>query len=203
MKTSNKNASLLLSSKSPADAKLAATTLHLEYCFDKGVNFRDRIIQLTDEIMFPAFDFIDAAFTELEKESRKGIIIKLNSLGGSVYEALAIVGRMKKSPCHVTVEGYGAVMSAATLILAAGDKRKLSHLAWFMHHEASIEPDQSRTSELVALAKQLEREDKQWAKTMAEYTNKDSRFWLKHGTHIDAYFDADELLKLGVIDEVF
>jgi ATP-dependent protease ClpP protease subunit len=203
MKHSSRSGALLKNNKTSIDAKIAATTLHLEYWFDKGFNLRDRIIQLTDEIVFPAFDFVDAALTELENESRKGVTIRLNSLGGSVYEALAIVGRINASPCKITIEGYGAIMSAATLILAAGDKRKLSHLAWFMHHEASVDAGEMRAAQLDAFTKQLKREEKQWAKAMAEYTNRDAKFWLTKGTHIDAYFDANELLKLGVIDEVF
>jgi len=203
MSKSPRKSNLLISAKAPPDAKVAANSLHLENVFERGFNARDRIIQITDVIEFPAFDFVDAAMTELENESRKGITLKLNSEGGSVYEALAIVGRMNKSSCFITVEGYGCVMSAATLILAAGNKRKLSHLAWFMHHEASLEPPQMRASELAAFSKQIQREERQWAKVMAEYTHKSEKFWLEKGTHIDVYFSAQELLKMGVIDEVF
>ena len=72
-----------------------------------------------------------------KERGEKAITIRLHSEGGSVYEALAIVGRIEKCKCQIITEGYGAIMSAATLILASGDKRRISRLAWFMVHESN------------------------------------------------------------------
>lgn len=185
-----------------ADAKLTEKALHREYAFEWGLNSDKREIQLTGDIEPPMFDFLDAALTELEKESRKRVTIKINSHGGDVYEALAIVGRIRKSSCLIVTEGYGAIMSAATLVLACGDQRRLSRYSWYMWHEASYYVE-GRHSSNKAMIIQAEREEKQWAKAMEAFSNKSADFWLKKGRHVDAYFTPEELLKMNVIDEVF
>ena len=188
--------------KASVDNKLSLMQLHLESIFERGVNFKERIITITDEIGFPAFDFLDAAMTEMEGQSRKTITIKIHSEGGSVYEAMAMVGRIKKSKCKIVTEGYGAIMSAATLILAAGDERKISEYSWFMHHEASYGAE-GRHSEIKDLVAQMEKEEQIWSEWMAKFSKKDSKWWYKTGCKNDAYFTAEELVKLGVADEIF
>lgn len=184
------------------DNKLNHLTIHLSYLFDRGVNFRDRVITLTDAIAYPMFDLVDAAMSEMEAQNRKNITIRIHSEGGSVYEALAILGRMEKSPCNITTEGFGAIMSAATLILAAGDKRRMSRLGWFMYHESSYGVEGRHSSMKDAVA-QAEKEELQWAKVMAEYTGKPESYWNKLGKRKDVYLTAEQLLELGVIDEIF
>ena len=111
--------------------------LRLEYLFDQGVNFVDRVIQVNEEIGEESFSFIDSALSELERSSKKTITIRINSPGGSVYDALAIIGRLNSSNCRIVTEGYGHVMSAATLLLAAGKKRRMSKYCVFMAHQMS------------------------------------------------------------------
>lgn len=201
MKKSTKNALDSIKLKT-ADEQLTAKALQLEYLFEYGVDLVNRNIQITSDIDYPLFDFVDAGLTLMEADNSKSVTIKINSFGGSVYEALAIVGRMKKSKCKIITEGYGAVMSAATLILACGNKRRISEFSWFMYHEASY-GGYDKHSVQKAYVKQTDRENLQWAKAMAQFSKKDEEFWLNTGVSIDAYFDAFELMELGVVDEVF
>lgn len=188
--------------QSNTDTKLSRIAIHYEYLFEWGVNFKDRVIVISDEIDSSTFDVVEAALTEMENESRKSVTVKINSPGGSVYDALAIVGRLRASQCQIVCEGYGCIMSAATLILASGDKRKVSEYAWFLHHEASYGAE-GRHSQMKNLVAQTEREEKQWAIAMASFTQMDEKFWATKGVHVDAYFTAQELLEMGVVDEVF
>lgn len=176
-------------------------SLNLQYLFEYGVNLRQRIITLSTEIDDNSFDLIDAGLQELEAISHEPVTLRIKSPGGSVYEAIAIVGRMKSSPCPIITEGYGMVMSAATMLLSAGSTRKVSKYCWFMHHESAYGV-QGRHSEIKAYVAQQEKEEMVWAKWMSELTKKDAKFWYKTGTHIDAYFTAEELVELGVADEV-
>lgn len=187
---------------SNTETKLSRIAIHYEYLFEWGVNFKDRVIVISDEIDSTTFEVVEAALTEMEAENRKTVTVKINSQGGSVYDALAIVGRLRASPCHIVTEGYGCIMSAATLLLACGEKRRVSEFAWLMHHEASYGAE-GRHSQLKNLVAQTEREEQRWAEAMAGFTNRPKEFWTKEGTHIDAYFDAEQLLELGVVDEVF
>ena len=179
--------------------------LHLKYLFDHGVNFKDRVITLASDIDEDEFLRIDAALTEMESHNKSNITIRINSGGGSVYDALAIVGRIKRSKAHITTEGYGAVMSAATLILASGKVRKFSKFGWWMFHETQHEYEEGtriRTSQLEAELAQEKREHELWCNAMAEFSNKDKGYWLSRGVYVDQYFSPEELLDLGVVDEI-
>ena len=111
--------------------------LRLDYLFEQGVNFVDRVIQINEEISDHSFAFMDAALSELERSSKKTITIRINSPGGSVYDALAMIGRLNASNCIIVTQAYGHVMRAATLLLAAGKKRRMSKYCVFMAHQMS------------------------------------------------------------------
>lgn len=200
--TRPKRVSDVFAAAKASETKLSQTAMHLEYLFDRGVNFKDRTITITGDIEHPWFDIVDAAMSEFERDSKKGVIIKIYSEGGSVYEALAIVGRLTKSKCHITTEGYGCIMSAATIILACGDKRRMSEYATFMHHESSYGVE-GRHSQVASYVAHAEREEKLWAKWMSQFSDRDEDFWAEFGKHIDSFFFAEECIELGVVDETF
>lgn len=200
-KTFRPNRNFDFTGKSTTESKVSQLELHLETLITHGINFRDRIITIKDEIDSNAFALIDAGLSEMESQSKATVTIRINSPGGLVYDALAIIGRLRASKCKIVTEGYGHVMSAATLILACGDERRISSYSWFMTHEASYETKGSH-SENKRMVKQAEREEEQWAKWMEEHTTKDSKFWRKVVSDKDAYFSPAQLVELGVVDEV-
>ena len=184
-----------------SELRIQQVALNLEYWFSKGVNFQDRIIQITGPIKEDLFDFIDAAMTVLE-ESRKSVTVRINSEGGHVYEAMAVVGRLKSSPCRIITEGYGAVWSAATLILAAGDKVRMSKYCWYMYHSGEYEikgtHGQNRSE-----VEQYDKEHRLWANWMVDLTGyKDKRYWYGLGMSKDIYFTPEQLLEMEIIDEI-
>ena len=165
--------------------------LRLEYLFEQGVNFIDRVVQINEEINEQSFAFIDAALSELERDSKKTITIRINSPGGSVYDALAMIGRLKASNCRIVTEAYGHIMSAATLLLAAGRKRRISKYVGGSHAETKEEVDQ------------VEKQERQWCKWMAELSEKDADFWYNKTYKKNFYLTPQECLDLGVVDEIF
>lgn len=181
---------------------VALLEVQLNYAFEYGVDFANRSITLTETIEFPMFDFVDAAMSRLELEGDGDIKIKVHSPGGSVYDALGIVGRLKNSKCKIITEGYGQIMSAATVILASGDVRRMSQYGWFMHHEAKYMAE-GKHSEVKHYVEQCEKEEKQWAEIMAKFSKKDVDFWFNTGVGLDEYITPQELLEYGVIDEIF
>jgi len=176
--------------------------LRLEYLFEQGVNFVDRVIQINEEIGEDSFSFIDAALSELERSSKKTITIRINSPGGSVYDSLAIIGRIHSSKCRIVTEGYGHVMSAATLLLAAGRKRRMSRYCVFMVHQMSyyIGGSHAETKEEVD---QVEKQERQWCKWMSELSNKDAEFWYEQTYKKNFYLTPAKCLEYGIIDEIF
>lgn len=193
---------LALSQKSNVDSKLTQAALLLEYSFGYKVDFKNRIILISGDIDQETFEVIEAALTEMESQSRATVTVKINSPGGEVYHALAIVGRLKESKCKIVTMGYGHIMSAATMILAAGDERMISKFSFFMHHESSYEI-QGKHSEVKNEVGQMEREEQCWAQWMEEFTKKPKKFWLSTGVGKNSYFSPEELVELGVADEVF
>ena len=182
---------------------IAQAELKYNSQFDRQVDFDNRIIRINGEIDDDEFNRVDAAMTIMEKQNKRQITIRINSYGGEVYSALAIVGRINKSnDITVVTEGYGKIMSAAVLILACGDKRRVSSLAWLMHHEASYDLS-GRVSSIKHELAQLEKEEDQWAEHMAELTTKSKEFWTSAGVGKDLFLDANQMLEHGVVDELF
>jgi ATP-dependent protease ClpP protease subunit len=169
---------------------------------EKGISLRERTILLTGVIDDTKFEAISNSMSVLESQGDDPITIKLHSPGGSTYETLAILGRMRNSPCQIIVEGYGQIMSAAVLILAAGHVRRMSQFAWLMHHEASYSLEDTH-SKIKQQVKQVDAEEERWASWMSKFTKKDKDFWLSTGVGSDAYFNPEQCLELGVIDEIF
>lgn len=186
-------------SKLSEDNKITLLTEH-------ALDIDARVIRLEGEIgediIFADFDW---KLTQLEQLSDKPITVRLNSEGGSFYDALSIVGRIKSCKCEVIVEGYGSVMSAATLILVAGSKRRLSSYAWFMLHEIRVSGEAHKDVPLSDQAdevKQLEREQQRWCHILGELTKQPSDWWRRSIKKQDLYLSPQECLDLGIIDEI-
>ena len=80
----------------------------------------------------------EIGMTILEYFSTKlPIKIIINTRGGNAYHALAIYDRIMDSPCFVTGQGTGYVMSAGILILQACDKRLLTRTASVLMHNGT------------------------------------------------------------------
>lgn len=184
--------------KSDADLE----KLRIEQLYENGVNTSDRVIQICGEIERGDFDRLDSALSELERKNKSTITIRINSPGGDVYEALAMVGRIKSSRSHIVTEGYGQIMSAAVLLLASGDKRRMSKYSWFMHHESSFLIGGS-TSEVKEEIIQMEREENAWCKWMAELSEKDADFWRTAANKKNFYLSSQECEECGIVDETF
>lgn len=67
--------------------------------------------------------------------TKKNVIVKINSLGGDVDEALGIYELLLTMGERVTTECYGRCASAATIIAMAGHTRKMSRYALFLIHK--------------------------------------------------------------------
>lgn len=194
-KRKNKN------NKSDNEILLEKKKLILEYGLEHGIDFENRIIRISGDIEDGNFDLLDFALTNMEAESRKAITIRISSPGGSVYEALSMIGRIQASKCQIITEGYGQIMSAAVLLLACGNKRRISQYSWFMHHESSMIVGGS-TSELKEELDQMEREERTWCTWMEQFSGRDKDFWFNAAQKKNFYLSAQECLDTGIVDEV-
>lgn len=156
------------------------------------------LIGSVDEAMHK--DFTEK-LQELANRGIKKVNIILNSAGGSVTDALAIVSTMRTHRMFgfkFTIIAQGAIMSAATLILAAGDKRIITEESWVMVHESSVKL-KGNVSVLEKELSQLRRMEVQWCDLMAKYTMTSAKEWARMNKET-TYLDADECLRLGLAD---
>jgi len=185
------------------DIALQIYEMEVDIALKHGIDMQSRTIQLVGEIDLGMFCMLETGLTLLEAKSKAAITIKINSTGGSVYDALAIVSRIRSSKCQIITEAYGACMSAATMILAAGKKRRMSNIAMVMHHEAAYDAEGTH-SQVKHLVTQIEREERMWCANMEKFTGTSADVWAEKGKlGRDWYLDAEECKRLGIIDEIF
>ena len=187
---------------SSIDTAVILLELQAELALKYGLDLKQRSFWINGTIDSKMLKHVDACLSLLEGQSRSAITLKLSSLGGECYSALAIVSRISKSKCKVNIEAHGSVMSAATLVLASGKSRAISQYATFMHHEASYSVG-GRHSEVQAWVEQFEKEEKVWSSWMAKLTGTPADYWLGLGKHTDKFLTPEQLKQLGVVDKIF
>jgi len=181
--------------------ELEKDDIHLKLLFENRIDIKSRRVQLVGEVNTDMFILVDAALSYFERKGRGTVTLAINSHGGFASQALAIVGRITRSPCRIVTEGYGEIESAATLILAAGDNRRISKYAMFMHHEGA-DTVEGRASQIFAKARAMEADELRWAQFMSEFSNKDVKYWYNKGVGTDCYMTPEELLDSGVVDKI-
>lgn len=159
----------------------------------------ERRIYITDSIDEKMFNKVCEELDVLE--SGKGAIeLILSSGGGNAYDALAIAGRLRRSHCAINVVGYGLIASAAVIILAYGNHRKLTKETWVMVHEDSGK----EAGTIAAMEKSIahsRRMETQWCQLIAEHTKADFDTWtLLHRD--ETYLSAKQCMELGLIEEI-
>lgn len=162
-----------------------------------------RKLYITDDITNESFTAFSLALTELEKQdSWKEVWIELISDGGEAMAALAFFDRIKRSPCHINIVGFGLVASAATMVFAAGDTRIMGKSAWMMVHEDSVSGMKGvEVHQAESVVKHLRRLETQWCEILSEVTKASAKDWA--GMHKKTtYLSAKECIALGLADKI-
>lgn len=129
----------------------------------------------------------------------------ISSYGGSVYDALALYDIMNTMTCPIHTFAYGKCMSAAPLLLAAGEK---DH-RWVAPHVAMMTHDwldelEGRGTQLAAGVKHGEDLARTWNRLIAQHSNKDFAFWQRLSKkNADYYFTADDAIEFGIADQIW
>jgi ATP-dependent Clp protease protease subunit len=120
------------------------------------------------------------------------VIIELDSVGGFVSDAFAFYDQVRAKGLKVSVDGYGTVASAATIIMAAAGRKRsrLSPNAEYLVHNASGGD-----------AEGLKRANEKMADIYAELTGKDRKSILAKMKE-DKPMSADDARKWGFVGSV-
>lgn len=164
---------------------------------------RDRIIFLGGPIDDNTANIVIAQLLFLESEdSKKDIALYINSPGGSVTAALAMLDTMSHIKPDVSTICVGLAASAGALLLSAGKKGKRFALpnAEIMIHQPSGGAE-GRASDIEISAKQIIKIREKLNKIMAENTGKPLS-QIEKDVERDYYMSSDEAKKYGIIDKV-
>lgn len=92
----------------------------------------ERWLEAEDPTTVDAFSFKEA----LEKVDTDNLVVRINSMGGSVSEGLAIYSLLSDFKGHLTTKVDGMACSAASVIFMAGEERIMSESSLLMIHNA-------------------------------------------------------------------
>lgn len=135
--------------------------------------------------------------------SNEPVTLLINSPGGEVSHALAIVQAMKACPIQVNTIAIGRVFSGGVIILVAGNTRMAFPGTLFMTHEFQ------NTKEIGSGYRSLKRSRKldDWTyKTLIKHFKGHTKLSVpeikKKFLSTEYYFDEDQALKMGLIDSI-
>ena len=142
-------------------------------------------------------------YENLEAKERT-LTLYINSTGGDLYQAFALIDVMRSSKHVIRTIGIGAVMSAAFLVFACGDKkhRYASSNTSFMCHQFSSSTD-AKYHDLKAEMKETELLNEKMITILTETTGLvKTKVKAKLLPASDVYLTAQEVVDFGIADHV-
>lgn len=138
------------------------------------------------------------------------ITIEMNNPGGDVYHMFGIYDRIRRSGHNITIEAYGYLMSAATIIFQSGDKRVIAPNATMMLHYGQ-DGFFGHSKDFQMQAKESERighkmEDIYLLKINEKMRAIGKKLWsrefLRGKMKFDWYITPEEAVDIGLADEI-
>lgn len=160
----------------------------------------NRSIFLTGEVDDACAQSIQMQLEYLDQNGDGDIILYINSPGGSVTAALAIVDAMQRVTRNVVTVCTGIAASAAAIIAACGTRRYITPMTEMMIHQplghaAGQAVDIELTAAHIARVKHL------LHRILAERTGQDIAT-IANDCDRDFYLDAQAAVRYGLVDEI-
>lgn len=134
----------------------------------------------------------------------KRLSLYINSLGGDVYEAFALIDMMRRSKYPVATLGIGQIMSAGFLIFISGAKnyRFIAPNTGIMCHQFSTGLE-GKYHDIKAVAKENELINERMMNILREASGLESRtIKSKLLSPTDAWLTAEELIEYKMADHI-
>lgn len=137
---------------------------------------------------------------ELKDIAADTIHVRINSVGGQVFEGLAIYNALERHKANVITHVDGLAASIASIIAMAGDEVHIAENAFLMIHEAHGVAIGTAT-DMVEMAATLE---KVGESLVGIYSKRTGRSGAEIATWMAAetWFNAEEALEFGFVDEI-
>ena len=159
--------------------------------------------EITEENVSECIKWIE--YENLDDEKNKVLTIYINSFGGDLYQAFALIDIMRLSRHTIKTVAVGSAMSSAFMILASGSKgyRYATRNSSLMTHQFSSDSDSLKYHDIKSTMKELDYCSQRMYNILKEVTGIDGRtVKRKLLPESDMYYKAEELLNYGVIDHV-
>lgn len=191
-------------SKSYLDPYVSRILTELEY----GMNLENGVIYINTEIedfvFYEVVSKINAILQfrkHYEMDTTAPVTLIINSSGGNVYSAIAIIDYIRKLSVKVNTICRGRAMSAAALILTCGTgTRAASENSTIMFHEVSSDFF-GKSSDVKQSVKHLQTLEESVFRLLETTTTK-SKDWWKENCIKDTYYTPKDAVELGIIDSV-
>ena len=143
-------------------------------------------------------------YENLDVAKEKTLTLYINSTGGDLYQAFALIDVMQASPHKVRCVGIGAVMSAAFLIFASGThgERYAAKNTSFMCHQFSESMD-NKYHDLKATMRENDSCNERMVSVLKTATGLAPSVIEKRLLPAsDVYLTAEETVEIGVADHL-
>jgi ATP-dependent Clp protease protease subunit len=163
---------------------------------------RDRIIWVSGAVDQHMSDIVQAQLLFLDSVEKKDIKLYINSPGGSVLCGLGIVDLMNYISSDVATANIGMCASMGSVLLSSGTKGKRSSLIYskVMTHQVS-HGNQGNLQDTRINQMEAEKYNYILFKMLAQNCGKTFDEMIESSRR-DKWFNSDEALKFGLIDEV-
>lgn len=172
--------------------------------FDYNLHIASRTIYFGPEVDEDSCNYLIKGLHLLQCSNKEEIKILFNTIGGGVYDGLAIYDYIKAMTCHVTIEVIGQCMSMGTIILQAADTRVAYPNSCFMLHNGSDSFEGGDCRNMEAWAEESRRMRKLMYQIYASRTTKNltAKAWENKLRNRDLIINTKTALEWGLIDEI-
>ena len=143
-------------------------------------------------------------YENLETKQDKLLTLYINSTGGDLYSAFALIDIIQSSKYPIQIIGVGSVMSAAFLIFASGTRgyRFAAKHTSFMCHQFSSGTE-AKYHDIKAEMKENESLNAKMVNILRDATDLPvSKVKSKLLPASDVYLTSEEVVELGVADQI-
>lgn len=143
----------------------------------------------------------DEFVSDLNAITAKNINVRINSPGGSVFDAIAIYNALVAHPANVTTYVDALAASAASIIALSGDKVVMMLGSQMMIHDA-LGQEIGNAADMRIMAKFLDQQSDNIASMYAAKAGGDLADW--RATMIaERWYMASEAVEVGLADEIY
>ena len=162
-------------------------------------------IFIYDEIGGSAGVSADDFVKDLNDIDSDSITLRINSPGGSVFDAIAIYNALVQHPANVTVRVDALAASAASIVAMAGDTIEMMVGSQLMIHDA-LGMEQGNAKEMREMAAFLDKQSDNIASIYAARVGDTSPEALKNWRNLmlaETWMFAQEAVDAGLADQVY